>query len=81
MIDLRLLGAIEARSRGVEGSRVGLTQPKRLALLVYLALAEVIERGDTVGSERAAQLVGVSMGQINAALLSSLAAVDAITMN
>ena len=48
---------------------------------VYLALAEVIERGDTVGSERAAQLVGVSMGQINAALLSSLAAVDAITMN
>ena len=40
MIDLRLLGAIEARSRGVEGSRVGLTQPKRLALLVYLALAE-----------------------------------------
>jgi EAL and modified HD-GYP domain-containing signal transduction protein len=48
---------------------------------VYLALAEVIERGDTVGSERAAQLVGVSMGEINAALLSSLAAVDAITMN
>ena len=48
---------------------------------VYLALAEVIERGDTVGSERAAQLVGVSMGQINAALLSSLAAADAITMN
>jgi c-di-GMP phosphodiesterase len=48
---------------------------------VYLALAEVIERGDTVGSERAAQLVGISMGQINAALLSSLAAADAITMN
>ena len=48
---------------------------------VYLALAEVIERGDTVGSERAAQLVGLSMGQINAALLSSLAAADAITMN
>ena len=48
---------------------------------VYLALAEVIERGDTVGSERAAQLVGVSMGEINAALLSSLAAADAITMN
>ena len=47
---------------------------------VYLALAEVIERGDTVGSERAAQLVGVSMGQINAALLASLAAADAITM-
>ncbi len=48
---------------------------------VYLALAEVIERGDAVGSERAAQLVGVSMGEINAALLSSLAAADAITMN
>ncbi len=48
---------------------------------VYLALAEVIERGDTVGSERAAQLAGVSMGEINAALLSSLAAADAITMN
>ena len=48
---------------------------------VYLALAEVIERGDAIGSERAGQLVGVSMGQINAALLSSLAAADAITMN
>ncbi len=48
---------------------------------VYLALAEVIERGDSVGSERAAQLVGLSMGQINAALLSSLAAADAITMH
>src|SRR5687767_3361440 len=30
MIDLRLLGAIEARSGGVDGSRAGLTQPKRL---------------------------------------------------
>ncbi len=48
---------------------------------VYLALAEVIERGDAIGSERAAQLVGVSMGRINAALLASLAAADAITMN
>ena len=48
---------------------------------VYLALAEVIERGVAIGSERAGQLVGVSMGQINAALLSSLAAADAITMN
>ncbi|MEP6608478.1 MAG: hypothetical protein ABJA83_07335 [Burkholderiaceae bacterium] len=48
---------------------------------VYLALAEVIERGDAVGSERAAQLVGISMGDTNAALLSSLAAADAITMN
>ena len=47
---------------------------------VYLALAEVIERADNVGSERAAQLVGVSMGDINAALLSSLAATDAVTM-
>ena len=46
----------------------------------YLALAEVIERADNVGSERAAQLVGLSMGDINAALLSSLAAADAITM-
>lgn len=48
---------------------------------VYLALAEVIERGDAVGSERAAKLVGVSMGQINAALLSSLAAADAVTIS
>ncbi len=48
---------------------------------VYLALAEVIERGDAIGSERAGQLVGVSMGQINSALLASLAAADAITMN
>ena len=47
----------------------------------HLALAEVIERGDTVSSERAAQLVGVSMGEINTALLSSLAAADAIAMN
>lgn len=48
---------------------------------VYLALAEVIERGDAVGSEKAAKLIGVSMGEINAALLSSLAAADAITAN
>ena len=47
----------------------------------HLALAEVIERGDTVSSERAAQLVGVSMGEINTALLSSLVAADAIAMN
>ena len=48
---------------------------------VYLALAEVVERGNAAGSEKAAQLIGVSMGQANAALLSSLAAADAITMN
>jgi len=48
---------------------------------VYLALAEVVERGNAAGSEKAAQLIGVSMGQVNAALLSSIAAADAITMN
>lgn len=48
---------------------------------VYLALAEVLERGNAAGSEKAAQLIGVSMGQVNAALLSSIAAADAITMN
>ncbi|MDQ3188460.1 MAG: hypothetical protein M3Q28_06100, partial [Pseudomonadota bacterium] len=46
----------------------------------YLALAEVIERGDGVSSERAAKLIGVSMGEVNAALLSSLAAADAVTL-
>jgi serine/threonine-protein kinase len=40
MIDLRLLGAIEVRSNGSDGRRTELTQPKRLALLAYLALAE-----------------------------------------
>ena len=40
MIDLRLLGAIEVRSGPTGASRAGLTQPKRVALLVYLALAE-----------------------------------------
>lgn len=40
MFDLRLLGAIELRtSSGSVGER-DLTQPKRVALLVYLALAE-----------------------------------------
>ena len=48
---------------------------------VYLALAEVVERGNAAGSEKAAQLIGVSMGQVNAALLSSIASADAITMN
>ena len=47
----------------------------------YLALAEVIERGDAAGSEKAAQLIGVPMGVVNTALLSSLAMADAITMN
>jgi EAL and modified HD-GYP domain-containing signal transduction protein len=46
----------------------------------HLALAQVIERGNASGSERAAQLIGTSMGNVNAALLSSLAAADAITM-
>lgn len=40
MIELRLLGAIEVRAIGPEGARAALTQPKRLALLAYLALAE-----------------------------------------
>jgi serine/threonine-protein kinase len=40
MIDLRLLGAIEVRANGPYGPRAALTQPKRLALLAYLALAE-----------------------------------------
>jgi serine/threonine-protein kinase len=40
VIDVRFLGAIEVRSSGLEGSRIELTQPKRLALLAYLALAE-----------------------------------------
>ena len=39
MIDLRLLGAIEARSSGLEGHSFKLTQPKRVALLAYLVLA------------------------------------------
>jgi DNA-binding SARP family transcriptional activator len=40
MIDLRLIGGIEVRSSEVGGNRASLTQPKRLALLMYLALAE-----------------------------------------
>lgn len=39
MIDLRLLGALEVRGDGSGGVRRELTQPKRLALLVYLVLA------------------------------------------
>src|SRR5262245_17371969 len=40
MIDLRVLGALEVRADLPDGTRGGLTQPKRLALLLYLALAE-----------------------------------------
>lgn len=47
----------------------------------FLALAEVLERADATGCERAAQLIGLSIGEVNAALLSSLAAADAITMH
>ncbi len=41
MIDLRLLGAVEVRS-GLAGAEIGpgQLQPKRMALLLYLALAE-----------------------------------------
>lgn len=45
----------------------------------HLALAQVIERGDTA-AERAAQLVGASIARINAALLQSLAAADAVAV-
>ncbi len=45
----------------------------------YLALAEVVERGDAVAAERAAQLIGAPMARVNAALLQSLAAADALT--
>jgi DNA-binding SARP family transcriptional activator len=40
MTDLRLLGALEIRSSHPDQDRNGLTQPKRVALLLYLALAE-----------------------------------------
>jgi len=40
MIDLRLLGAVEIRVDRPDDGRPELTQPKRVALLVYLALAE-----------------------------------------
>jgi serine/threonine-protein kinase len=40
MTDLRLLGALEIRSSHPGQHRNGLTQPKRVALLLYLALAE-----------------------------------------
>lgn len=47
----------------------------------YLALAEVVERGDFVAAERAAQLINVPMARVNAALLQSLAAADALTLS
>ncbi len=40
MIDLQLLGAIDVRASHLDGTQAVLTQPKRLALLLYLALAE-----------------------------------------
>ena len=40
MIDLRVLGTFEVHASRPDGSRGVLTQPKRLALLLYLALAE-----------------------------------------
>ncbi len=40
MIDLRLLGAVEIQAGRPDDGRPELTQPKRVALLVYLALAE-----------------------------------------
>ena len=40
MTELRLLGALEIRAGHLDQARNGLTQPKRVALLLYLALAE-----------------------------------------
>jgi serine/threonine-protein kinase len=40
MTELRVLGALELRAEQSGGTQGALTQPKRLALLVYLALAE-----------------------------------------
>jgi len=40
MIDLRVLGALEVGAGRQNGARQLVTQPKRLALLLYLALAE-----------------------------------------
>lgn len=40
MRELRVLGAFEVRTTGAEGAPAAVTQPKRLALLLYLALAE-----------------------------------------
>ena len=40
MIELRVLGNLEVRTDRSHGAEIALTQPKRLALLLYLALAE-----------------------------------------
>lgn len=40
MIDLRLIGTIQVRGNGPDAARAEVTQPKRLALLAYLVLAE-----------------------------------------
>jgi len=40
MIDLRVLGTLSIRFEGGNTPAVQLTQPKRLALLLYLVLAE-----------------------------------------
>lgn len=42
MIDFRLLGAVEVRGSRADGAPADLSQPKRLALLMYLALAEPV---------------------------------------
>src|SRR4051794_28807384 len=40
MIDLRVLGSLDIRPQDGSVPMAALTQPKRIALLVYLALAE-----------------------------------------
>jgi len=40
MIDFRVLGALDVRANRPDSTQTDLTQPKRLALLLYLALAE-----------------------------------------
>lgn len=40
MVELRALGVLEVRADGGNGDPASLTQPRRLALLLYLALAE-----------------------------------------
>jgi len=42
MTELRVLGALEVRAQPSGEAPAGLTQPKRLAVLVYLALAEPV---------------------------------------
>lgn len=44
----------------------------------YLALAEIVERGECTATERAAALVDLPLGAVNLALLQSLAAADAL---